>query len=85
MSGVDVLLCTTESERFVFRSQITGAGHGIGRELALKYASLGATVICLDLNPQGNQETVNDIKKLGATAVHAYQYDNFKLIQKFLG
>ncbi|XP_066581195.1 short-chain dehydrogenase/reductase family 16C member 6-like isoform X2 [Prorops nasuta] len=54
---------------------ITGAGHGIGRELALRYASLGATVVCWDLNPQGNEETVNEIKKLGGTAAHAYQCD----------
>lgn len=54
---------------------ITGAGHGIGRELALKYASLGATVVCWDLNPQSNLETVSEIKKLGATSIHAYQCD----------
>ena len=58
-------------------SQITGTGHGIGRELALKYASLGATVVCVDLNSQGNQETINEIKKLGTTPAHAYQYVNF--------
>ncbi|XP_043285438.1 epidermal retinol dehydrogenase 2-like [Venturia canescens] len=54
---------------------VTGAGHGIGREIALKYASLGATIVCWDLNPQGNQETINEIKKLGASSVHGYQCD----------
>ncbi|KAH0549463.1 short-chain dehydrogenase/reductase family 16C member 6-like [Cotesia glomerata] len=54
---------------------ITGAGHGIGRELAYKYASLGAIVVCWDLNAQSNQETVTEIMKLGATAAHAYQCD----------
>lgn len=54
---------------------ITGAGHGIGRELALKYASLGATVVCWDLNVQGNQETVDQVMKLGTSKAHGYQCD----------
>ncbi|XP_015126333.1 short-chain dehydrogenase/reductase family 16C member 6 [Diachasma alloeum] len=54
---------------------ITGAGHGIGRELALKYASLGGTVVCWDLDPQGNRETVDEVMKLGATKAHAYKCD----------
>lgn len=58
----------------IYLYQITGAGHGIGRELAYKYASLGAIVVCWDLNAQSNQETVTEIMKLGATAAHAYQF-----------
>lgn len=54
---------------------VTGAGHGIGREIALKYASLGATVVCWDLNEEGNDETVNEIKKLGATKAYSYKCD----------
>lgn len=54
---------------------VTGAGHGIGRELAFKYASLGATVVCWDLNQQGNEETVNEINQLGATKAYAYKCD----------
>lgn len=54
---------------------VTGAGHGIGKELALKYGSLGATVVCWDLNQQGNDETVNEIKKQGATAAYGYKCD----------
>lgn len=54
--------------------QITGTGHGIGKELAIRYASLGATVVCWDLNEQANEETVNEIKRTGATAVYAYKY-----------
>lgn len=54
---------------------VTGAGHGIGKELALKYASLGATVVCWDLNQESNQETVAEIKKLGGTAAYAYKCD----------
>ncbi|XP_076168921.1 short-chain dehydrogenase/reductase family 16C member 6-like isoform X1 [Ptiloglossa arizonensis] len=54
---------------------VTGAGHGIGKELALKYASLGATVVCWDLNQQGNDETVNEIKELGGTKAYGYKCD----------
>ncbi|XP_011640986.1 short-chain dehydrogenase/reductase family 16C member 6 isoform X3 [Pogonomyrmex barbatus] len=54
---------------------ITGTGHGIGKELALRYASLGATVVCWDVNQEANEETVNEIKKNGVTAAYAYQCD----------
>ncbi|XP_020289483.1 short-chain dehydrogenase/reductase family 16C member 6-like isoform X2 [Pseudomyrmex gracilis] len=54
---------------------ITGTGHGIGKELALRYASLGATVVCWDLNQEANEETVNEIKKTEAAAAYAYQCD----------
>ncbi|KAF7418405.1 hypothetical protein HZH68_001058 [Vespula germanica] len=54
---------------------ITGTGHGIGKELALKYASLGATVVCWDLNQEMNQETVAEIKKMGGTSAYAYKCD----------
>lgn len=54
-------------------SQVTGAGHGIGKELALKYASLKATVVCWDVNEQGNNETVNEIKGMGATKAYGYR------------
>ncbi|XP_015602719.1 short-chain dehydrogenase/reductase family 16C member 6 [Cephus cinctus] len=54
---------------------VTGAGHGIGRELAIKYASLGATVVCWDINQDGNEDTVKEIKKLGAASAHGYKCD----------
>ena len=37
---------------------ITGGGSGIGRIIARKLASLGATVVTLDVNEKGNDETV---------------------------
>ncbi|KYM76463.1 Short-chain dehydrogenase/reductase family 16C member 6 [Atta colombica] len=52
---------------------ITGAGHGIGKELAIGYASLGATVVCWDINEENNNETMNDIKKKGNDSVYAYR------------
>ncbi|XP_058175841.1 short-chain dehydrogenase/reductase family 16C member 6-like [Anopheles ziemanni] len=42
---------------------ITGAGHGMGKCMALQYAQLGATVICLDINEKQNAETVATIKQ----------------------
>ncbi|KAG5327178.1 S16C6 reductase, partial [Pseudoatta argentina] len=52
---------------------ITGAGQGIGKELAIGYASLGATVVCWDINEESNNKTMNDIKKKGNNSVYAYQ------------
>lgn len=47
---------------------ITGAAHGIGRETALKYAKLGAKVVCWDVNEKGNNELLQDIKSNGGKA-----------------
>lgn len=52
--------------------QITGAGHGMGREVALRFAKLGATIVCVDINPAGNHETVDMIKKAKGVA-HSYE------------
>ncbi|KAH8377457.1 hypothetical protein KR093_005592, partial [Drosophila rubida] len=54
---------------------ITGTGHGIGRELALHYASWGCTVVCVDINEQNNLETVQQIKNLNRGAVHSFSCD----------
>jgi all-trans-retinol dehydrogenase (NAD+) len=53
---------------------ITGTGHGIGKELALQYSALGATVVCWDINEQLNQETIKLIKSRGGKA-HGYTVD----------
>jgi all-trans-retinol dehydrogenase (NAD+) len=50
---------------------VTGTGHGIGKELALQYSALGATVVCWDVNEQMNQDTVKLIKSRGGKA-HGY-------------
>ncbi|XP_071581731.1 17-beta-hydroxysteroid dehydrogenase 13-like [Temnothorax nylanderi] len=52
---------------------ITGAGHGIGKELAIGYALLGATVVCWDINDDTNNETMSDLKKMGKESVYAYR------------
>ncbi|XP_011165455.1 17-beta-hydroxysteroid dehydrogenase 13 [Solenopsis invicta] len=53
---------------------ITGAGHGIGKQLAIQYAHLGAIVVCFDINKQTNEETAKEIKATGRNA-YAYQCD----------
>lgn len=47
---------------------ITGSGHGIGRELSLQYAALGANIVCVDINKENNDETVKEIKNRGGKA-----------------
>ncbi|CAL4122644.1 unnamed protein product [Meganyctiphanes norvegica] len=47
---------------------VTGAGHGIGKELALQYAQLGAKVVCWDINQVNNNSTVREIKSSGGVA-----------------
>ncbi|XP_063824692.1 short-chain dehydrogenase/reductase family 16C member 6-like isoform X2 [Ostrinia nubilalis] len=53
---------------------ITGAGHGMGKETAIRLGGLGATVVCVDINPRGNQDTVNIIQGNKGKA-HRYECD----------
>lgn len=48
---------------------VTGAGSGIGRETALTFAREGAEVVVNDLNPEGAQAVVGEIKALGRGAL----------------
>uniref|UniRef100_A0A1L8E4X0 Short-chain dehydrogenase/reductase 3 n=1 Tax=Nyssomyia neivai TaxID=330878 RepID=A0A1L8E4X0_9DIPT len=54
---------------------ITGAGHGIGRELALQYTELGCEVVCLDINESSNGETVALANGLKRGRAYGYQCD----------
>ncbi|KAF7286970.1 short-chain dehydrogenase/reductase family 16C member 6-like isoform X1 [Rhynchophorus ferrugineus] len=54
---------------------VTGAGHGIGRELAIKYASEGAAVILWDINEKGNEETAKLIVNNGCRKPYTYTCD----------
>jgi NAD(P)-dependent dehydrogenase (short-subunit alcohol dehydrogenase family) len=48
---------------------ITGSGSGIGRACAVEFAKAGATVVVADINLQGAEETVQQIKGNGGTAM----------------
>lgn len=49
---------------------VTGAGSGIGREIAYAYAAKGARVVVSDINDKGGQETVDHIRKYDGHAVY---------------
>lgn len=48
---------------------VTGAGAGIGRAAALKFAEEGAKVIISDVNAAGGNETVSLVKERGGDAI----------------
>src|SRR5512146_3314238 len=49
-------------------SIITGAGQGIGRATALKFAAEGAKVAVCDINPAAVDDTVHAIREAGGEA-----------------
>ena len=48
---------------------VTGAGSGIGREIAYRYAAEGARVVVSDIDEAGGAETVAAIKNRGSKAL----------------
>ncbi|XP_042780106.1 epidermal retinol dehydrogenase 2 isoform X2 [Panthera leo] len=54
---------------------ITGAGRGLGRLLALRFAHLGSVLVLWDVNKEGNEETCRMAREAGATRVYAYTCD----------
>jgi NAD(P)-dependent dehydrogenase (short-subunit alcohol dehydrogenase family) len=49
---------------------ITGAGSGIGREAALRFAREGANVLVADLNQEGGRKVVEEIETLEGKAAY---------------
>lgn len=47
---------------------ITGAGSGLGQATALRLARDGVNIVVVDVNEAGGQETVEQVKQLGADA-----------------
>jgi len=48
---------------------ITGAGSGMGRATAIRFAGEGAAVVVADLNQEGGEATVRDCREHGGRAV----------------
>lgn len=48
---------------------VTGAGSGIGRQMALAIASGGGSVMCADIDEQGAQATAARVEEAGAKAM----------------
>jgi NAD(P)-dependent dehydrogenase (short-subunit alcohol dehydrogenase family) len=49
-------------------SIVTGAAHGIGRAIALRFAEEGAVVLVADIDEQAGEETAAEIRKAGHPA-----------------
>lgn len=67
-----IIICDVTYYNTVFRAQITGTGHGIGKCLALQFADVCSKVVCVDINEQSNAETVKEINAKWKGKAFAY-------------
>src|SRR5208282_545293 len=47
---------------------VTGAGRGIGRAIALKFAAEGADIVCLSRTAENSEKVANEVRALGRKA-----------------
>jgi 3-oxoacyl-[acyl-carrier protein] reductase len=68
------------------RALVTGAGQGIGREIALTLAQAGAEVVVNDLVPERCRAVAGEIESLGLSATPlSFDVSNFEEVQRTLG
>ena len=54
---------------------VTGAGRGIGRAIALRFASEGARVACVSRTEENAKKTADEINGLRSESAKAYAVD----------
>lgn len=59
--------------RYSHYLQVTGGAQGLGRELCFKFAELGCSIACVDINDKASSETVETIKNT-FPGVSAFSY-----------
>src|SRR5262249_33585425 len=60
---------------------VTGAGRGIGRAIAIKFASEGADVTCISRTAENSEKVANEIRALGRKAwAHAVDVADAKAV-----
>ncbi|EFN75607.1 short-chain dehydrogenase/reductase family 16C member 6 [Harpegnathos saltator] len=59
---------------------ITGAGHGVGRELAIQLSSMGCIIVCWDIHIDKNRSTMREVSKNGGE-VYGFVVDVSKRLE----
>ncbi|NXE92263.1 RDHE2 dehydrogenase, partial [Menura novaehollandiae] len=75
---IENIICIFPLRKKYFAGEIvliTGSANGIGRQVALKLAPLGVTLVLWDIDDEGNKETSRLAQQKGATHVFIYHCD----------
>ncbi|NXG24969.1 RDHE2 dehydrogenase, partial [Grallaria varia] len=75
---IENLICIFPLRKKYFAAEIvliTGSAKGIGRQIALKFAPLGVTLVLWDVDDKGNKETCRLAQQKGANRVFVYHCD----------